>query len=537
MKLLAVDHSSVFRRYWEAAEGKDFGEARRRTLSTVEQARHEFGADRVVLAIDRSPSFRKLYLPAYKSDRTDPGAPFREQIKLTANDLVSRGALLYYSPVLLKGKDGADMFGEADDVIASLALWYQETRGEDWALRILSSDTDLWALVDDELAIDLFTLEGKRITVHEVTERYGVAPFLVPEHKALCGDNDGYKPFANPEKNEKGGAKPGIGPTTATQILLSTAERQDGDRSAADAVVRAVLAGATVDVKLNAAAIACIKHGGLSALELGRKMAQLHPLLAEKDGKRDVLDFQRVVDGPVVSKAEPPPSDAGHEAAPDAPTSGHLAEPAAPPPTPVVFATQTSPQTALVAHRDPTVLAPYALEPNTMQQAFWLAEQAAKSGLYAKRLPNQHACMMAIVDARTLGVPAAVALRHAHFVKGAIGWSAMFIMGLVKRSALCVKLHFRMSECNAQQSVLVFQRAGEPEDRKVFTIKDAQSAGWVRPDGPWTTRPEVMLCWANGRETARRVWFDIVGGMYGPDELARGTVDDGGELPHDMVSE
>jgi 5'-3' exonuclease len=529
VKFLAVDVPSVFRRHWEASGGKDFNEARIRTVRTVHREALAFEADRIVLAFDKNPSFRTVFLPTYKAGRVDPGEGFRAQLKETALELKAAGATIWVSPSLGTNGDGQEVFGEADDVLASFALWYQERRQPDWALRVMSHDHDLYALVDDEIAVDIMNLDGKRITVAEVSDRFSVVPYLVAEIKALCGDkSDNYKPFEHPEKDANGRPRPGIGPETAKDILLSCAERAEGDRSAADAVLRAVLANEDPGCKLTAPAVACLKYHGPGALDLGRKLAYLQPLLVTKeDGTKDTLDFSPVLTAPRVVRPAPPPTKEPAELtvsqAPAAPTVAH--ESAA----------------IVVRGHDATVLTPYALEPSTMQDAFWLANQAHESGLYRKRLPSAQACMMVIVDARTLGVPAAVALRHAHFVQGQIGWSAMFIMGLVKRSPLCEKLYFKISECDNKRSTLVFKRRGEPEDVKVFSIQTAIDAGWIsrargeKGDGPWITRPEIMLCWANGRETSRRVWYDIVGGMYGPDELARGSIDDGGDLPSDMV--
>lgn len=536
MRILAVDVPSVFRRYWEASGGKDFNEARIRSLRTIDAEARAFGADRIALALDRSPSFRTVFLPTYKSGRTDPGEGFRDQMRATVAELKASGATVWFSPSLGKDDRDREVYGEADDVLASLALWYQETRADDWALRIVSHDHDLYALVDDVIAIDIMNLDGKRVTAAEVGDKFGVAPYLVPEVKALAGDtSDGYKPFEHPEKAANGSAKAGIGPTTARDILLASVARIDDDRSAADGVLRAVLANADPGCKLSAPAVACLKYHGPAALELGRKLAYLQPLLTiHKGGTRDTLDFSSIIDEPKIVRPAGPPADA-----PTAPTAD-AEQPDAP------LAVPSGPRQAgplVVASRDASVLSPYALEPNSMRDAFWLAQQAHDSGLYRKRLPSPQACLMVMVEARTLGVSAAQALKHAHFVKGAVGWSAMFIMGLVKRSPLCEKLHFKLSECDNKRSTLVFKRAGEPEDVKVFTIETAREAGWIarsrgeNGDGPWITRPEVMLCWANGRETCRRVWYDIVGGMYGPDELARGDIDEGGELPSDIVEE
>lgn len=528
MKILAVDMSSVMRRFWEAGDGKDFGEARQRAVKTI--LGHADGFDRLAIALDRAPSFRRVFLPSYKDNRLDPGEAYRDQLKMAIAELRETGATVWYSPSLGRDASGADVFGEGDDVLASLALWYQEKRGEDWSLRILSSDTDLWALVDDELAIDLMTLEGKRITVNEVVERFGVSPHLVPEVKALAGDkSDGYKTFEHPEKDAKGNAKAGVGEGYASKILLSTIEPGDGEPSRADAVIRAVLADADPGCSLPAPVIFCIKHHGAGALDLGRKLAQLRPLLVQKtDGLPDTLDFSKIL-------AEPVP--VPRKSAPQYSALAPAAAPAAP--EPVLPAEPKADALALrpAAFRS-DAMDRFALEPRDMSEAMRLAGEMYNSGLF-RNLPNAPACLMVIGQARNFGVSAFLAAARAHVIKGRLGYDAQFLMAVVRMSPLCKVLRFDMKRCTEDRAVLLFWHRNDPEQGEaVFTIEMARKAGYLGGgySEQWTKRPGQQLKWAVVRETVRAVWPEVIGGIYGPDELARGEMADGGEFPPDMIT-
>ena len=82
MKILAIDFDSLFRRNWEAEAGQDGGNAYRRTVEEIQRRRD--GWDRVVLAADSGPSFRKAKATDYKEGRTNPGAAYFDQRRRTA---------------------------------------------------------------------------------------------------------------------------------------------------------------------------------------------------------------------------------------------------------------------------------------------------------------------------------------------------------------------------------------------------------------------------------------------------------------------
>lgn len=529
MKILAVDISSVFRRAWEAGHDDAFTVARSRAVSKVLDAAS--GVDRIVIARDppytlpdgtRCASFRRALLDGYKADRVDPGEAYREQLRGTVEELRGRGALSFVSPrmAMPTERDGWAFFGEADDVLASLAMWFQEKRGEEWSLRILTGDTDLWALVDDELMIDVVDLDGKTIMVDAVVERFGVAPPLVPEVKALCGDkSDGYKTFEHPERDAKNNVKAGIGPALAAKIVLSSVEREPGERSGADGVIRAVLTATDPGCDLNAPSILCLKHHGHDGLLLGRQLAYMRPDLQ--------IDFSTVLDEPRRKPIKTTAPDVQVDAAP-----------------PDARSAPAAPSTALAVAQSAALAPParHSLEPVDMGQAMDLAKWMDGSNLFRKNLPSPAACLMVIGIARSIGMPVFLAAQHAFMVQGRLGWSAQFQMALVQSHPTTRRFAFVNDKCNDRAAAIAFERSGPHSVKGVypFTIEDAQKAGFLdgKHSGQWRSRPSIMLRWAAARECARLHWGDILWGMHAPDEIEHGgMVDNPGEFPSGMVVE
>jgi hypothetical protein len=527
MKFLAVDVDSVFRRRWEALGDGAVGDAARSAFSQIMGARDD--CDRIVLCGDKGRSFRIAADPEYKAGRVDPGEAYREQRRILVVELIrGTGATAWASPAVAADDDGRDLYGEADDVIASFCLWYEEhrTAGEPGfdGVRILSGDTDLWALVDDSLGIAVRTLEGLDIGTDQVVERFGVAPYLVPELKALMGDaSDRYAPFRHPERNGKGGSMPGIGPKTAAQIVLGP--RADDERSGADAAVRRALDGEEPlpGVKLPVNVTTCLRHGGTQALVRGRMCAHLRPCLRFADGAWHPLDFSPVLAEPRPGAPQEPPP-AADAPQPLTPT------PSPPPPDPVASPAATTLAIPDGSQRARSLarsgLDPYALEPTGLESAMGLAHEVFKSRLYPN-MPNEAAVLTLMCRARCLGIPAALAGDYFDYVQGRLAWRAQGLLAVVKSHHTCRKLEFDWPRCTDQQAVLLFQRAGERAGEYSFTVELARRAGFLdgKHSAQWSKRPAVMLRWAAVRELCRAVWPDIVGGLYTRGEIEGGAED------------
>ncbi len=158
-----------------------------------------------------------------------------------------------------------------------------------------------------------------------------------------------------------------------------------------------------------------------------------------------------------------------------------------------------------------------ALEPTTIDQAFWLATQLLKSGLLGKAIQKPEAAFAVILAGRELGLTAMQSLRSLHLIEGKPTLSADLMVALVKRSPLCKS--FKLIESNDKIATYEADRAGEGVTRMSFTIDEAKAAGVTGKDN-WKKYTAAMLRARCIAALARVVFPDLLLGVYENDELA-----------------
>lgn len=517
MKILAVDVHGVCRPKWEIyqkgriTDGEPFADAVDRIKRAAE------GFDRVVLALDVGPSFRKLHCPTYKQSREDPGEAYRRMVEDVTRRLVADGATVFPNKgekakmgidAASHGAGSAIYYPEADDILASLVAWYHRQIDcddpEASHLRILSGDTDTWALIDDAARIDVEPVQAWRsknfsdrgyATEADVRERFGGVGSWVTEVKALAGDDsDEYKPFPHYDPTKKGGIAEGKAAKLLSQYG-SPIEAVVNDFSAENVFYRAMLSDGDEQQMPDSHERKCLRAGGQKALDMGYVCARMRTDLP--------LEFSRILAEPKVEPIVAKPKD----------TAG---APASPPK-----------DRALTRYSPPStdLLDPNALQPQSLADLFEVGNMVVNSRVYP-HIDCPEKAMVVIAEARERRIPYATALRNAYFVKGRLSWSAAFISGLVLRSGVCDV--FEISESTTTYAVVDFQRRGRPLRQFRYDLAEAEQAGWLRRgdngDSRWITNPRVMLRWAALREAARAFFPDCVSGMYTPDELRDGHV-------------
>lgn len=500
MKIIGIDFDSVFRRNWEAEDGKEMSAAHRRTVEWV--ARIRDGWDRVVVAADSGPSFRKAKVDTYKAGRTNPGAAYFEQRKRTLARLKADGCIVIDGPEV----DGGH--AEADDVLGWLADRYaahcrahvSETDLDNWYLRLVSGDGDIEQLVCDADGIDLMKLTGGEPWKEaQVFAARGVPPAKVPHLKALCGDkSDTYEGFQ------------GIGEKTGAAILAKYTD-----------AVSAVAAADDTTIKLTAPQRASLKAGGADLAAKGVFLATLRIALP--------LDFAALLfpepqigtivsDEPLGGTAEEaPPSPRPTPPSPE-PAPSRLASPVEP--------TPDKPSTSLaIRPQNGHALAfgPLDLQPSDLESAWRVTKPLFEARVYPQ-FPNRESMLAAIMDARERGVPVSAALRNAYVVKGKLGWSAGYLAGLVLSSGKADYFELVPDKSDDKRATVRFRRRGRAEGEHVFSIEDAKKAGYFQ-SGMWEKEPRAMLRAAAVRTAARAYFPDVVANLYMPDEL-RGQATD-----------
>jgi len=186
----------------------------------------------------------------------------------------------------------------------------------------------------------------------------------------------------------------------------------------------------------------------------------------------------------------------------------------------------TSPSVALVPQEEravPTLASSSAafLEaytPRSYEQALAMAGTLAKA---AKITPE--AAFLKMAAGAEFGVPATTALRQIDIIPGSdgshqIGFRAQFMVGLCLRSPFCE--YIRQESGDDKSATWVAKRRGYPEDRETYTIEDAARAKLIRDGGNWTKDPRSMLTARASSRLARRVFPDVIGNVYTPEELA-----------------
>jgi 5'-3' exonuclease len=531
MKIIGVDISLIFSMCWEASEGKEFSAAFRRTVDIVTNARAGF--DRCMLAIDSGASFRKA-CPEYKSNRSDRGEPYREQLKRTIERLVADGCVPIVAPVIgTFAGTGAASYAEADDVMgwaveeySKLVAHLSEEAMVDWSFAILSDDSDMEQLIDDAACVFVVKSQlrgGAHWTEATVKEKRGVAPAQVIDIKALAGDQaDGYKCYTGPKKpidparpNDDPGFNPGVGPGHAAFLI----EAYGGALAVFDT-------GATPEERAARWEADGVKPNIRATLERhGRGVAEKGIFLATIRRELPGLSFDTVMAEPVV---KPVPAAVQYtsgqkdEAAPES-------APAAPPevigePVERQRVVEVPHQSiALTTRIVGTPIDIYGLQPRNIPELEMYADIVMNSRSYS--FSNKEQVMMCIIEARERGVPIGAALRAAYNVNGKLAWSASYLAALVLSSGKFD--YFEITSTTSKRAELAYRRSGRPGGLFDFTIEEAQDAGWMksgaRGDNKWITNPRTMLRWAAMREGARAFAQDIVNNMYTPDELG-GTI-------------
>jgi DNA polymerase-1 len=249
--LLLIDgHSLAFRSYYAFTKGGDGGLSTKEGIPT--SVTYGFlkalldnckglRPNGLVVAFDTAePTFRHEADAAYKAHREEaPEAFFQDLANL--------------QQILQEGLDIPLAMApgyEADDVLGTLA---NRAADQDWRVRILSGDRDLFQLVDDGRDIAVLYMGGGPYAKNSgpvetrregVIAKLGVTPEEVVDLKALTGDSSDNIP----------GVK-GVGPKTAIN-LLAAYEHVDGIYAALDQLEQAgpkakdpkgVLKGALID--------------------------------------------------------------------------------------------------------------------------------------------------------------------------------------------------------------------------------------------------------------------------------------------------
>jgi 5'-3' exonuclease len=142
------------------------------------------------------------------------------------------------------------------------------------------------------------------------------------------------------------------------------------------------------------------------------------------------------------------------------------------------------------------------LEPRNIQEAQQIAKWMFESRMF-NGYGNPQAAM--------------ASLRQIHNIESKHALSAQLMVGLCLRSGKAD--YFEPVEVSDTKVTYETQRKGREPIRASYTIEQAVKAGLVKKGSNWEKDPESQLIARASSRLARRVYPDIVGGLYTPEEL------------------
>jgi hypothetical protein len=153
----------------------------------------------------------------------------------------------------------------------------------------------------------------------------------------------------------------------------------------------------------------------------------------------------------------------------------------------------------------------FSLAPQNIDEAIRFAEMLSKSSLVPKDFNgNPGNVLVAIQWGMELGLQPLQAMQNIAVINGRPSLWGDAVIGIVKASPLC---EYVVEETTEDRATCKVKRRGEPEQVRVFTKDDAQKAGLLGKQGPWTQYPKRMMQMRARSWALRDVFPDVLRGM------------------------
>lgn len=510
--IVVVDLSAKFWAAWMSRKDSDPTSAPHDwTVHHVRKLAEEYR--HVGIACDSKESWRRELYPLYKAQRNEREPAAWAQLEHTIETLRREGFPIWKV-------DGM----EADDIAATVAYQAPRCEAPTHDVIIVSSDKDLLQCVRDP-SVRVLTLGGPNSPPRIVTEATSsigkgkdggpllVPPRLVRDFLALSGDGSDNVP----------GVK-GIGPVKAMGLLAAYKSFPGviAALEAEDATLMASQSGKLLAQHKDEATTSWrlvelrtdVDVDWSEALRERVPQAVPSPMRAASDA--DFEDApQETSESAAVAELTP-----GREDAPDHLSPGRGSEEPG--------ASRVIREGDLVHLSDAparvtalATTAPWAmqLEPTNSGGAVKLAQYLADSRMFpALVTPEQ--CLAAILLGRVFGLPAVVACLNCTPIKGRMSMSSAMVLGIVRSHPSCE--YIDGIDGDDKTCTWVAKRNGRPEVKHTFTMKEADRAGYTATrggDGSWQKDPSGMLWLRTGTRIARRVFSDVIAGVYSAEEM------------------
>lgn len=166
------------------------------------------------------------------------------------------------------------------------------------------------------------------------------------------------------------------------------------------------------------------------------------------------------------------------------------------------------------------------LSPQTFEQALTFSNYLADSDMVPKDFKGKPGnCLIAMQWGAEVGLKPLQALQNIAVINGRPSLWGDSVIALVRSSPLC---EYVLEEFDTKGTAICkVKRRGEPEQIRTFSDQDAQVAGLLNKQGPWTTNPKRMKQMRARAFALRDVFPDVLKGMPVAEEIMDIPVDMG----------
>lgn len=175
---------------------------------------------------------------------------------------------------------------------------------------------------------------------------------------------------------------------------------------------------------------------------------------------------------------------------------------------------------ALATQQATTSLRPasqFDLSPQNFEQALTFSNYLAESDLVPKDFKGKPGnCLIAMQWGAELGLKPLQSLQNLAVINGRPALWGDAVIALVMASPVC---EYVTEDDDGHTAYCRVKRKGGPEQVRTFSIEDAQKAGLLGKQGPWTQYPKRMRQMRARAFALRDVFPDVLRGMPVAEEL------------------
>ena len=159
----------------------------------------------------------------------------------------------------------------------------------------------------------------------------------------------------------------------------------------------------------------------------------------------------------------------------------------------------------------------FDLSPQTFEQALTFSNYLAESDMVPKDFKGKPGnCLVAIQWGMEIGLKPLQAMQNIAVINGRPSLWGDAVIALVRSSPLC---EYIIEGDDGRTATCKVKRRGEPEQYRSFSMDDAEAAGLLGKQGPWTQYPKRMRQMRARAFALRDVFPDVLRGLPVAEEI------------------